>query len=152
MASRVGVAPGRVLRSRVFWLMFVMMTMMSTGGLMIISQFAAFSRDFGVANIVVLGLAALPLALVSFIFGCGMGCGQPITLMLMFSHSPQGRTGETLGLRLTVNNLMRVLGPAFFGSVGSALGLFAVFAINAGVMAAGGVIALPAKAKPPKAP
>ena len=39
------------------------MTMMSTGGLMIISQFAAFSRDFGVANVVVFGLAALPLAL-----------------------------------------------------------------------------------------
>ena len=43
--------------------MFFMMTMMSTGGLMIISQFAAFSRDFGVANVVVFGLAALPLAL-----------------------------------------------------------------------------------------
>jgi len=40
-----------------------MMTMMSTGGLMIISQFAAFSRDFGVANVIVFGLAALPLAL-----------------------------------------------------------------------------------------
>ena len=55
--------PGEMLGSRVFWLMFVMMTMMSTGGLMIISQFAAFSRDFGVANITVFGLAALPLAL-----------------------------------------------------------------------------------------
>jgi MFS transporter, OFA family, oxalate/formate antiporter len=40
-----------------------MMTMMSTGGLMIISQFAAFSRDFGVASVVIFGLAALPLAL-----------------------------------------------------------------------------------------
>jgi MFS family permease len=47
----------------VFWLLFAMMTMMSTGGLMIISQFAAFSRDFGVASVVVFGLAALPLAL-----------------------------------------------------------------------------------------
>jgi MFS family permease len=37
--------------------------MMSTGGLMIISQFAAFSRDFGVASVLVFGLAALPLAL-----------------------------------------------------------------------------------------
>ena len=44
--------------------MFVMMTtMMSTGGLMIISQFAAFSRSFGVTNVMVWGLAALPLAL-----------------------------------------------------------------------------------------
>src|ERR1700730_8975674 len=40
-----------------------MMTMMSTGGLMIISQFAAFARDCGVASVVVFGLAALPLAL-----------------------------------------------------------------------------------------
>src|ERR1700712_910345 len=37
MASQAGVTPGRVLRSKVFWLMFFMMTMMSTGGLMIIS-------------------------------------------------------------------------------------------------------------------
>jgi MFS transporter, OFA family, oxalate/formate antiporter len=63
MASRAGATPGQMLGSNVFWLMFFMMTMMSTGGLMIISQFAAFSRDFGVANVMVLGLAALPLAL-----------------------------------------------------------------------------------------
>src|ERR1700723_2305102 len=63
MASQVGVRPREMLRSKVFWLMFFMMTMMSTGGLMIISQFAAFSRDFGVANVMVFGLAALPLAL-----------------------------------------------------------------------------------------
>src|SRR5580698_4760651 len=63
MSSQVGVGPREMLRSKVFWLMFFMMTMMSTGGLMIISQFAAFSRDFGVANVVVFGLAALPLAL-----------------------------------------------------------------------------------------
>jgi MFS family permease len=87
----------------------------------------------------------LPLTLVSFVFGLGMGCGQPITLMLMFSHSPQGRSGETLGLRLTVNNLMRVLGPAVSGSVGSAFGLVAVFLINALVMGAGGVLAQPPK-------
>ena len=63
MASTAGAPPGEMLRSNVFWLMFVMMTMMSTGGLMIISQFATFSRDFGVANVSVFGLAALPLAL-----------------------------------------------------------------------------------------
>jgi OFA family oxalate/formate antiporter-like MFS transporter len=62
-ASTINVEPKAMLRSKVFWLLFAMMTMMSTGGLMIISQFAAFSRDFGVANVVVLGFAALPLAL-----------------------------------------------------------------------------------------
>jgi MFS transporter, OFA family, oxalate/formate antiporter len=61
--SSVGTPPGQMLRSNVFWLMFFMMTMMSTGGLMIISQFGAFSRDFGVAGVTVLGMAALPLAL-----------------------------------------------------------------------------------------
>jgi OFA family oxalate/formate antiporter-like MFS transporter len=55
--------PRDMLRTPIFWLLFVMMTMMSTGGLMVISQFAAFSRDFGVADVVVLGFAALPLAL-----------------------------------------------------------------------------------------
>jgi oxalate/formate antiporter len=57
------VMPAEMLKTKVFWLMFIMMTMMSTGGLMIISQFASFSRDFGVTKVLVFGLAALPLAL-----------------------------------------------------------------------------------------
>ncbi len=63
LASARSVVPKDMLRTGVFWLMFVMMTMMSTGGLMIITNFAPFARDFGVANVTVLGLAALPLAL-----------------------------------------------------------------------------------------
>jgi MFS family permease len=61
--SGKSVGPAEMIKTPVFWLMFIMMTMMSTGGLMIISQFAAFSRAFGVADVVVLGMAALPLAL-----------------------------------------------------------------------------------------
>ena len=57
------VPPLQMLRTPVFWLMFVMMTMMSTSGLMVISQMATFARDFGVAQVTVWGLAALPLAL-----------------------------------------------------------------------------------------
>jgi oxalate/formate antiporter len=63
MSSAKDVAPTDMLKTKVFWLMFFMMTMMSTGGLMIISQFASFSRDFGVTKVMVFGLAALPLAL-----------------------------------------------------------------------------------------
>jgi MFS transporter, OFA family, oxalate/formate antiporter len=62
-ATERAVAPPEMLRTDVFWLMFVMMSMMSTGGLMIIANFAAFARDFGVANVVLWGFAALPLAL-----------------------------------------------------------------------------------------
>ena len=58
-----GVATGAMLRSPVFWLMFVMMTMMSTSGLMVTSQMAAFAGEFGITKAVVWGLAALPLAL-----------------------------------------------------------------------------------------
>jgi MFS transporter, OFA family, oxalate/formate antiporter len=62
-SSAKDVMPAEMLKTKVFWLMFFMMTMMSTGGLMIISQFASFSRDFGVTKVLVFGLAALPLAL-----------------------------------------------------------------------------------------
>jgi MFS transporter, OFA family, oxalate/formate antiporter len=54
---------GEMLKTPVFWLMFLMMTMMSTSGLMVISQMASFSRDFGIADATILGLGALPLAL-----------------------------------------------------------------------------------------
>jgi OFA family oxalate/formate antiporter-like MFS transporter len=63
MSSAKDVMPADMLKTKVFWLMFFMMTMMSTGGLMIISQFASFSRDFGVTKVVLFGFAALPLAL-----------------------------------------------------------------------------------------
>jgi OFA family oxalate/formate antiporter-like MFS transporter len=58
-----GSTPSRMLRSPIFWLLFAMMTMMSTGGLMVISQFASFTRDFGMADVMLFGVAALPLAL-----------------------------------------------------------------------------------------
>jgi OFA family oxalate/formate antiporter-like MFS transporter len=56
-------APGEMLRTPIFWLMFLMMTLMSTSGLMVISQMGAFTRDFGMAQVMVFGLAVLPLAL-----------------------------------------------------------------------------------------
>lgn len=52
-----------MLRQPLFWLMFCMMTFMATSGLMVTSQMAIFSRDFGVSQVVVFGMAALPLAL-----------------------------------------------------------------------------------------
>jgi len=55
--------PAEMLRTPIFWLMFVMMTMMSTAGLMVTSQMAAFTRDFGMASALVFGLPLLPLAL-----------------------------------------------------------------------------------------
>ena len=55
--------PRQMLRTPIFWLLFVMMTMMSTSGLMVTSQMGAFTADFGMANVLVLGMPLLPLAL-----------------------------------------------------------------------------------------
>ena len=57
------VAPHVMIGTPVFWLMFAMMTMMSTTGLMVTSQMGAFTRDFGMANVLIFGLPLLPLAL-----------------------------------------------------------------------------------------
>lgn len=56
-------SPTEMLATPIFWLMFVMMTMMSTTGLMVTSQMGAFTRDFGMGNVLVFGLQVLPLAL-----------------------------------------------------------------------------------------
>jgi len=58
-----GVGPSVMLRTPVFWLLFVMMSMMSTSGLMVISQMGAIAKDYQVAGAMVWGMAALPLAL-----------------------------------------------------------------------------------------
>jgi OFA family oxalate/formate antiporter-like MFS transporter len=60
--------PREMLKSPVFWLMFVMMSMMSTGGLMVITQFTSFAKAFGIdanTSVTILGatMAAIPAAL-----------------------------------------------------------------------------------------
>jgi MFS family permease len=77
------------------------------------------------------------LGLICFVLGLGMGLGQPLTVMLCYQYSPPGRAGESLGLRIAINNSMHVAAPAAFGAVGSALGLAPVFWFSAGIIAAG---------------
>jgi predicted MFS family arabinose efflux permease len=84
--------------------------------------------------------SALALALIALVFGLGMGIGIPLTVILMFANAATGRSGQTLGLRLTANNLVRFGGPIVFGAVGSALGVAAVFWIVAAIMAGGGAL------------
>ena len=63
LSTAYDTAPRAMLRTPLFWLMFFMMTMMSTGGLMVVANFASFAREFGVADALVFGFAALPFAL-----------------------------------------------------------------------------------------
>ena len=63
LQSAKSYTPTEMLKSPIFYLMFVMMSMMSTSGLMVVFNVGPFAKDFGVANMLVLGMAALPLSL-----------------------------------------------------------------------------------------
>jgi oxalate/formate antiporter len=64
--------PAQMLKTPLFWLMFAMMAMMSTSGLMVTSQMASFATDFGISKVLVFGLAAVPLALTIDRFANGL--------------------------------------------------------------------------------
>jgi oxalate/formate antiporter len=55
--------PKEMLQNPIFWLLFVMMSMMSTSGLMVTSNVGPFANEYKVAGVLVLGMAALPLSL-----------------------------------------------------------------------------------------
>jgi OFA family oxalate/formate antiporter-like MFS transporter len=61
--ARRSYSPSEMLKSPVFYLLFVMMSMMSTSGLMVVFNVGPFAKDFGVADMLVFGMAALPLSL-----------------------------------------------------------------------------------------
>ena len=107
----------------------------------------AYAFFIGAASLMLVPFfkSAVVLATISFVFGLGMGCSQPITMMMTFSNSSEGRSGEALGLRTTLNHLTKVLVPVMFGSIGSAFGLFPVFWINALMLTSGGAVTMTGK-------
>src|SRR5690606_27610726 len=78
------------------------------------------------------------LVTLSFILGLALGCGQPLSIILTYNHSPPGRAGEALGMRLTVNKFIQIIVPLAFGSMGAAFGVFPIFWSNAALLLAGG--------------
>ena len=80
----------------------------------------------------------LAIGLAAFMSGLGMGFSRPIAMMMMYAHSPAGRSTEAMGLRLTAENLTRMVGPMLFGAIASAAGLTTIFMLSALMMASGG--------------
>ncbi len=80
------------------------------------------------------------LGAIAFVLGMGLGCGQPLSMLLTYARAPEGRSGEALGLRLTVNHFTHVVTPLIFGAIGAAFGLAPVFWTNALFLAGGGVL------------
>jgi MFS family permease len=68
-----------------------------------------------------------PLAASAFVLGLGLGCGQPLSMILAFNAAPPGRSAEALAMRLAVSYGAHVVIPPVFGALGTALGLAPVF-------------------------
>ena len=77
------------------------------------------------------------LAAISFVLGLGLGCGSPLSLVLAYNRSPQGRAGEGIGVRQTVTKVTELVMPVIFGSLGTAIGMGPVFWVDAVLLAAG---------------
>lgn len=84
--------------------------------------------------------SGIVLGIIAFLLGLGTGCGQPLTLMMIYARAPEGRSGEALGLRMTINNLTHIVVPLFFGTLGTAFGVTPVFLANAAMLGAGGLL------------
>jgi oxalate/formate antiporter len=63
LQSKRSYSPREMLQNPIFWLLFVMMSMMSTSGLMVTSNVGPFAHEYKVAEVMILGMAALPLSL-----------------------------------------------------------------------------------------
>jgi MFS family permease len=93
---------------------------------------------------------AYVLAAIAFLLGLGVGCGQPMSMSLIYALAPPGRAAECAGLRVTVNNFMHLLIPLAFGSLGTAFGYTLVFVSNSGLLVTAGVIMRKAGVSPNK--
>jgi predicted MFS family arabinose efflux permease len=104
-----------------------------------VERLLAYSFLIGAAGFMLVPFfkSIMILSVISFFFGLGMGCSGPITLMMTFRNSAQGRSGEAMGLRVIINHLTRVLGQVLFGSIGSTFGVSPVFWVNALMLASG---------------
>src|SRR6185312_9063483 len=95
MQSKRSYTPQEILRSPIFWLLFIMMSMMSTSGLMVVSNVGPFAKEFKVADVLVIGMAALPLSLTLSRFTNGLTrpffgwvsdrIGREMTMFIAFS-------------------------------------------------------------------
>ena len=84
--------------------------------------------------------SAVLLCMLAFVFGFGVSVGQPITMMLAYSNSAEGRSGEVMGVRQSVHNFIQVISPTVFGAIGSLLGVISVFLTGSGLLLGGAMI------------
>ncbi len=69
----------------------------------------------------------LLLGAIAFAIGLGLGCGQPLSMVLAYNAAPKGRQAEGIAMRLAVSYGSHVVIPPLFGAFGAALGLGPIF-------------------------
>lgn len=87
----------------------------------------------------------LALAAISFMLGFGLGCGQPLSMILAFNAAPAGRSAEAIAMRLAVSYGAHVVIPPVFGAVGVALGVAPIFWSCALLLGGGSLLTRPKK-------
>jgi MFS family permease len=93
-------------------------------------------------SFVAIPLTANPwlLGTVSFLIGLGLGCGQPLAMVLAYNAAPPGRSSEAIAMRMAVSYGAHVVVPPLFGVIGAVTGLAPLFWACAGVMACGSML------------
>ncbi len=88
-----------------------------------------WSLALAAAAVVTIPLTTSPLLLgvIAFFIGLGLGCGQPLSMVLAYNAAPKGRQAEGIAMRLAVSYGSHVVIPPLFGAFGAALGLAPVF-------------------------
>ena len=89
----------------------------------------------------------LLLAATAFVLGLGLGCGQPLSMILSFNAAPPGRSAEAIAMRLAVSYGAHVVIPPVFGAVGAATGLAPIFWTCAMLLGGGSAATRPKKIK-----
>jgi MFS family permease len=102
---------------------------------LIMSMFVAAATYLVVPHITHMVL----LCTICFVLGLGTGCGQPLSLSMIYERAPGGRSGEALGVRSTLNNFTHMVTPLLFGAIGTAFGVAPVFWCNALMLAGSGL-------------
>ncbi len=80
------------------------------------------------------------LATCTFVLGLGMGCCQPLAMMMIFNRAPEGQSGEALGLRQTINHFTHMAVPICFGGLGTFFGVAPVFVVTALMLGCSGIM------------
>jgi MFS family permease len=77
------------------------------------------------------------LMALAFALGLGLGMTQPLFLSLLYAATPEGRSGEAVGIRTGILSVCQTAMPLLFGAIGAVAGMTPVFWSMALVLAGG---------------